>query len=152
IANAMLLPYVMKFNGKVCADKFKDILAADSLIAIRGRFSLRDGEKPTISADNIELLESHENDNENSNSEENIYEEVEVVKPKKLWLKYNVNDGIIHDAVKKISSDYNGLDEVYIKDTGTNKAFKLNTLVTVRESLIYELETILDKANIFIQE
>lgn len=28
IANAMLLPYVMKFNGKVCADKFKDILVA----------------------------------------------------------------------------------------------------------------------------
>lgn len=28
IANAMLLPYVMKFNGKVCADKFKDILIA----------------------------------------------------------------------------------------------------------------------------
>ena len=26
IANAMLLPVVMKFNGKVCADKFKEIL------------------------------------------------------------------------------------------------------------------------------
>lgn len=28
IANAMLLPYVMKFNGKVCADRFKEILNA----------------------------------------------------------------------------------------------------------------------------
>ncbi len=27
IANAMLLPVVMKFNGKVCADRFKNILA-----------------------------------------------------------------------------------------------------------------------------
>ena len=131
-------------------DKFKDLLTEDALIAIRGRFSLRDGEKPTITADNIELLDNHENNEDNQN-EENIYTEVEVVKPKKLWLKYNVNDGIIHDAVKKILSDYNGIDEVYIKDTGTNKAFKLNTLVTVRESLIYELETILDKANIFVQ-
>ena len=26
IANAMLLPYVMKYNGKVCADRFKEIL------------------------------------------------------------------------------------------------------------------------------
>jgi len=132
-------------------DKFKDILTADALVAIKGRFSLRDGEKPTITADNIELMDSHENDKENSNSEENIYEEVEVVKPKKLWLKYNVGDGIIHDAVKKILSDYNGIDEVYVKDTGTNQAFKMNTLVTIRESLIYELETILDKANIFVQ-
>ena len=69
-----------------------------------------------------------------------------------MWLKYNVGDGIIHDAVKKILSDYNGIDEVYVKDTGTNQAFKMNTLVTVRESLIYELETILEKSNIFVQE
>ncbi len=133
-------------------DKFKDILTADALVAIRGRFSLRDGEKPTITADNIELMDDHENTEENGNSNENLYEEVEVIKPKKLWLKYNVSDGIIHDAVKKILSDYNGIDEVYVKDTGTNQAFKMNTLVTIRESLIYELETILDKANIFIQE
>jgi hypothetical protein len=69
-----------------------------------------------------------------------------------LWLKYNVNDGIIHDAVKHILSSYNGADEVFIKDTGSNQAFKLNQYVTIRESLIYELETILDKSCIFIQE
>lgn len=129
-------------------DKFKDILITDTLIAIKGKFSLRDGEKPTISADNIELLETNENTEEKSEYEE----EIEVVKPKKLWLKYNLNDGIIHDAVKKILSGFNGIDEVFIKDTGTNKAFKMNTLVTIRESLIYELETILDKCDIFIQE
>ena len=96
--------------------------------------------------------ENLDNDTEENDNNTEVYEEVEVVKPKKLWLKYNVSDGIIHDAVKKILSDYNGIDEVYVKDTGTNQAFKMNTLVTVRESLIYELETILEKANIFIQE
>ena len=56
------------------------------------------------------------------------------------------------DAVKKILSGYNGIDEVYIKDTGTNKAYKLSYLVNIRESLIYELETILDKSCIVVQE
>lgn len=128
-------------------EKFKDILGTDKLIAIKGKFNLRDG-KVSINADNIELLE----DNENSEETTETIEEVEVIKPKKLWLKYNINEGIIHDAVKKILSEYNGIDEVYVKDTGTNKAYKINSLITIRESLIYELETILDKSCIFIQE
>ncbi len=132
-------------------DKFKDILSADALVAIRGRFSLRDGEKPTISADNIELLDNSENKEEHDENFDTTLEEIEVVKPKKLWLKYNINDGIIHDAVKKILNDYNGIDEVYVKDAVTGQAFKMNTLVTVRESLIYELETIIEKSNIFVQ-
>ena len=127
-------------------DQFKDIISQDALIAVKGRFSLRDGEKPTITADNIELLEG--GDIEPTETKE----EIEVVKPKKLWLKYNISDGIIHQAVLKILSDYNGTDEVFIKDTGTNKAYKLNNMVTVRESLIYELETILEKQNILVQE
>ena len=39
-----------------------------------------------------------------------------------------------------------------VKCLKTKQAFKINTLVTIRESLIYELETILEKANIFVQE
>ena len=74
------------------------------------------------------------------------------MKPKKLWLKYNINDGIMHDAVKKILSSHNGTDEVYIIDKASRKAFKTNSLVTIRESLIYELETIIDKSDILVQE
>ncbi len=132
-------------------DKFKDILSADALVAIKGRFSLRDGEKPTISADNIELMENGENEQTEKEDVDTI-EEVEIKKPRKLWLKYNINDGIIHAAVLKILGDHNGTDEVFIKDTGTNKAFKLNNFVNIRESLTFELETILEKENILIQE
>ena len=128
-------------------DKFKDLLAKDILVSIKGKFTIRDGRRPTITVDNLELL----NDKE-SETDEKHEEEVEVVKPKKLWLKYNLNDGIIHDAVLKILSEYNGSDEVCIKDTASNKAYKINKFVTIRESLIYELETILNKDDIFIQE
>ena len=130
-------------------DKFKDILATDALIAIKGKFSVQEGRKPSISADNIELLEDKSDISENPTE---TIEEVEIIKPKKLCLKYNINDGIIHDAVKHILSGYNGIDEVFIKDTSTNKAYKLNQFVTIRESLIYELETILDKSCIVVQE
>jgi len=129
-------------------EKYKDILANDKLVAIKGKFSVRDGRKPSINADVIELLE----DNEKPENEDIKIEEVEIEKPKRLWLKYDINEGIIHDAVKKILSGYNGIDEVYVKDTGTNKAYKMSCLVSVRESLIYELETILDKSCIVVQE
>ena len=133
-------------------DKFKDLIAADTLVAIKGRFTVRDGQRPSIAVSNYELLDGDDNDNETSDHSTLLEEEVEVIKPKKLWLKYDINDGIIHEAVKKILSSYNGIDEVYVKDTSSNKAYKVNSLVTIRESLIYELETILDKSCIFIQE
>ena len=129
-------------------EKVKEHLIIDSVVAIKGRFNVKDG-KVSISADNIEVLE---NDTEHSSDNAIFEEEIEIVKPKKLWLKYNINDGIIHDAVKHILSSHNGIDEVFIKDSGTNKAFKLNMNVSIRESLIFELETIIEKNNIFIQE
>ncbi|MBR1988330.1 MAG: DNA polymerase III subunit alpha [Clostridia bacterium] len=130
-------------------EKFKDILANDELVSIKGRFTLREGHPPSITIDNIELLNNAES------TEENLIEEfpveIEIEKPKRLFLKYNVADGIIHEAVKKILSDYSGTSEVYVKDSGSNQAFKMSTLVNIRESLIYELETILDKENIVVK-
>ena len=76
--------------------------------------------------------------------------EVEIVRPKKLCLRYNVNDGVLHQAVKHILDGYAGIDTVIIKDTGSNQAFKLNQGVMIRESLIFELETILNKDDIVI--
>lgn len=131
-------------------DKFKDLLAKDILVSIKGKFTVRDGRRPSITVDNLELLNNKDDTDSTDNNEKE--EEVEVVKPRKLWLKYNLNDGIIHDAVLKILSAYNGSDEVCIKDTASNKAYKINKFVTIRESLIYELETILNKDDIFIQE
>ncbi len=127
-------------------DKVKDFITQDALVAIKGKFLLRDGQSPSIGVDNLELLEKGEE------SKENKEVVININKPRKLWLKYNIEDGIIHEAVKKILSGYNGHDEVYIKDTASNKAYKINSPVTIRESLIYELETILDKSCIFIQE
>ena len=122
------------------------MIAKDSLVAIKGKFTLREGFKPSITVNSLELLTNEHADGNDEKSEE----VVEVEKPRKLCLKYNINDGIIHDAVKKILSSYNGKDEVYIKDTGTNKAYKLNNLVNIRESLLFELETILDKSCIAV--
>jgi len=139
-----------KFEVAVFAkayEKFRDILADDALVAIKGRFTVREG-KASITADNIELLEKKESDNTENNNE---IQEIEIVKPRKLYLKYNLSDGILHDAVNKILSNYNGIDEVIIKDTSSNQAFKSNALVTIRESLIFELETILDKSCIVVQ-
>ena len=37
-------------------DKFKEEIQKDSLVAIKGRFSVRDGKRPSITVDNIEPL------------------------------------------------------------------------------------------------
>ena len=129
-------------------EKYKDLLANDRIVAIKGKFNLKEGDRPAIIVDSLELLEHKEDENDNSKEQE----EEEVVKPKKLLLKYNLADKVLDDAINHILSSYNGIDEVYIKDTGTNKAYKSNQLITVRESLIFELETILDKSCIFIKE
>ncbi|MCQ2564704.1 MAG: OB-fold nucleic acid binding domain-containing protein, partial [Clostridia bacterium] len=127
-------------------EKFKDVLQKDVLICIRGKYTTREGRRPSINVDNVEVL------NEEAEDLTIKEEVVEVYKPKKLCLRYNIDDGILHDAVKKILSSYNGQDEVYIKDASSGKAFKSSQTVTIRESLIYELETILDKANIVVKE
>ena len=135
--------------------KLEQVQAVDKEFADFQAQGGKEDESPEISVRrsklNIELMDNHEI-TEKTEENASLYEEVEVLKPKKLWLKYNIGDGIIHDAVKKILSDYNGIDEVYVKDTGTNQAFKMNTLVTIRESLLFELKTILPEENIFIQE
>lgn len=130
-------------------DKCRELLKVDAVVAIRGKFNLREGDRPSIVADSLELLTA-ENNEETEQQQE--LEEIEIEKPKKLWLKYNIADKVLNDAINKILLSYNGIDEVYIKDTGTNQAYKSNQLVTVRESLIFELETILDKSCIFIKE
>lgn len=127
-------------------DKLKELIKQDALVSIKGKFSIRDDKRPSITVDNMELLENKEE------TKDATIEEVEIERPRKLWLKYNTADGIIHDAVRHILSQYNGSDEVYIKDTGTNKAYKISMFISIRESLIYELETILDNSCIYVQE
>lgn len=129
-------------------DKFKENIKADSVIAVKGKFNIRDGNRPGIVADNIELL-TLESDDKNELVQEEITE-IEINKPKKLCLKYNLADKVLNDAVNKILSSYNGIDIVFIRDSGTGQAFKSNQFVTIRESLLFELETILDKSCIAV--
>ncbi len=129
-------------------ERLRDSVKNDAIVYIKGKFSLRDGHRPSISADDLEIMQKQTSSESEQTS---LPDEVEFEKPKKLWLKYNIADGVLQDAVNKILSSYNGISEVYVKDTGTNKAYKSNLMVNIKESLIYELETILEPSCIFIQ-
>lgn len=131
-------------------DKFKDEIQKDTLVAIKGRFSVRDGKRPSITVDSIEQLSDAST--QDPSEPETQETEIEIVKPKKLCLRYNMSDGILHQAVKKILDGYVGIDTVCVKDTATNKAYKLTQGVMVRQSLIFELETILNKDDIVVIE
>ncbi len=130
-------------------DKFKDIIGQDALVAIRGKFNIRDGHKPSITIDNLEPL-THDGETKDSDTKAKN-EEIVIEKPKKLCLIYDTTERVLHDAIKKILSQYNGADVVYVKDSVTKQLFKLNLMVSIRESLIFELETILPKDAIIVK-
>ena len=49
-----------------------------------------------------------------------------------------------------ITIGYNAASEVYIKNISTGQKYKSNLSVEIRDSLIYELETLIEKDKIII--
>lgn len=122
-------------------EKFKEFVQVDNLIAVKGRLSLRDGMKPSISVDNVEFLDK-------DNVETKDIEEEQATK--KLCLIYDMSNVLVHETITKMLTQYPGESEVYIKNQSTGQRYKSNLKVEIRNSLIYELETVIPKENIII--
>lgn len=126
-------------------EKYKSTIKKGDLVTIKGRISIREeGEKPVITVDSISVWEDEKAELE---PEE---QDVEVAKPKKLCLRYDVNDAVLHDAIKAIIKSYPGIDYVYVKNTSDNTTYKLNMLVDCRNSLVHELCTLLNREDIVV--
>ena len=124
-------------------EKMKDKLVEDSLVEISGKLSIRDGMKPSVNVDNIDYLDKQ--------VEDEVDEEEAIVQPKnKLCLIYDMNNMLVHSGVTKMLQEYPGENEVYIKNVSTGQKYKSKLTVDIRNSLIYELETLIEKDNIKI--
>lgn len=123
-------------------EKYKNILKKGNLISIKGRLSLRDGQRPSVVVESIELWGS---DKKKSSEEP---EEIEVIKQKKLCLRYDLSDKVLHDAILNILKSFEGNDLIYIKNTVDNVTYKLNMGIDCRNSLLHELSTLLSKDDI----
>jgi len=117
--------------------KVKPILAVDAIVKVSGKLSLRDGERPSIMADNVELL--------------HLGEEKPVIKEEKtktLYLRFNTMDAELKNEVIDVLTSYKGRSDVVIKCSVTNQIFKLNIKVNLDSFVIQELKAIIGEDNI----
>lgn len=95
--------------------KFKDLLVVDNMVTIKGKISIRVGEAPCVLADEIVSWKD--------NNEINLNTEVEV-KEKKLYLKYDTTDTVLHKQIGECLLNYQGNVTVIVKCSATNKVYE----------------------------
>lgn len=126
-------------------EKFKDLLQEENIIAIKGRVSIRDGKGTSINAEHIELMT--EQTDEADPLAPPVTEQPKVLR---LCLIYDTADKDLHAKICQLLKEYVGASDVYVKDAKTGNKYKLPQKVEIRQSLQYELETILSKQNVII--
>ena len=124
-------------------EKIRDLFVEDNIVSVKGRISIRDGMKPSVNIEKIELLDNQEED-------EVVEIQVETKPILKLCLIYNMQNSLVHETVTQMLSEYPGLSEVYIKDESTGQKYKSNLHVDIRSALLYELETVINKNDIIV--
>ncbi|MCK5128214.1 MAG: hypothetical protein KAQ68_00065, partial [Clostridiales bacterium] len=126
------------------------ILQTDSIIGIRGRVSLREGEAAKIVAEKIWILSK---ENSSTKTVEKIGEEKETDIIKKLYIKINKEyDSIKIDDVKQILYKYSGNCAVYVYDEKNEKKYLMNEKlwVNVESNILNDLEDLLDCNSIVV--
>ena len=111
--------------------KLKDNLIEDSMVTVKGKLSLRDGELPSVLVDNIVPWVT-----ENQEEGEVVHEE----KPKTLYLKYDLTDEMLHNQIVEVLKSYTGTISVVVKSSADNKAYKLGVYVEENAFMLNELK------------
>ena len=124
-------------------DRVKTKIQDDALIKIHGKVSIKDDNSVIIIADDIILLNSEKP--KQDEFVENITKE-EIVKT--LYLRYNTQDGTVHQQILSILRNYVGSTPVIIKCTGLDKSFKLSFKTNANNYLLNELNAILSEEDI----
>ena len=132
-------------------EKFKEVLQEESIVAIKGKISIRDGLNTSVNVDYIESMikESVEQEQsvEDSQQIEQIQEKAPVLR---LCLIYDLSNKELHNQICELLKEYPGESDVYLKDEISGARYKLPQKVEIRQSLRYELESMLGSDNIII--
>ncbi len=117
-------------------EQFKNLCMLDNMVTVIGKISIRDGEKPTILPDSIIAWKTAE---EPTAPASNPLFEEEVASKEKLYLKFDLTDEDLKNAVFEILSRYPGDHPVIMKCSTQNKAFSSSIKVDGSTALINEL-------------
>ena len=116
-------------------DMHKEKLKEDNLVKLRGKVSIRDGEKPIILLEDIDLW--------NMKTETTQAEPVKEKPSKKLYLKFNIQDKEVLNLVTEILKNYKGKIPVVVQCSVQNKLFSLPISVDGSVALLNELHAVL---------
>lgn len=111
--------------------RLKEELKEDSMVTVKGKLSIREGEAPSVLVDSITPWESENAETEGKQKTEE--------KPKTLYLKYNLTDKNLHASIFEVLKNYLGAIPVIVKCSADNKTYKLNLCVDGSNNLINEL-------------
>ena len=120
----------------------KEKLSEDLMITIKGRLSLRDGDTPIVTVDNISFWQDKE-------------EEKQPEKPKSsktVYIKFDTKDTAIYNKVMLILSMYSGDSPVICKCTNLNQTFKINHSVNANNLVINELIGVIGEDSVVLVE
>ena len=126
-------------------EKTRSHLIEDGLILVKGKISIREGEKPIVLVEDIkpwkleEIEQKIEQKNEKNSNQH-----------KKLYLKFSSNDNVLLAKVVEILANYKGEMPVALQCIDKQKLFSLNYKVDGSNALINELCSVLDETNIKI--
>ena len=110
------------------------------MITVKGRLSIRDGEAPIVTVDNIVFWKDKQ--------------EVVQEKPKDnrtLYIKFDTTNTAIYNKVMLILKMYSGEVPVVCKCTSKNQIFKINHSVSPNNLLINELMGVLDESSVVLK-
>ncbi len=125
-------------------EKFKSILRVDAMITIKGRISIREGERPSVIPDDVIQWELKK---ANATLAEQPKEQT---KQKKLYLRFDLTNDLLKQDVLEVLSRYTGGMKVVVKCTAQNKAFILPVTVDGSVALQNELYGYLEPDNVII--
>ena len=121
-------------------DRYKEQLIEDSMVTIKGKLSIRDGENPIITVDNISFWE------------EKNEQQDDVVTNKTLYIKFDTTNKQIYNKLMLILSMYSGDCPVICKCTVKNQTFKVNKLVNPNNVLLNELMGLIGDDSVVVVE
>lgn len=122
--------------------RYKDQLVEDALITIKGRLSIRDGERPSVSVEKLFFWAEKEEEPEQ-----------EQAKPTQtLYIKFDTQDKAIYNKVNLILTMYSGDTPVVCKCTSKNQAFKMPKCVNANNLVINELIGVLGEDCVLLRD
>ena len=115
----------------------KNFLIEDSMVTVKGKLNIRDGEKPTVLVDEIIPWQNNK--------------EIEKNQNERLFLKFNTTDIKLYNTILSIISSYPGKSEIFVRCSATEKAFKMNRKASISQHLLGELLGILPQEDVLVK-